>query len=151
MSRQTQHKVSKQFKRHLAEYYAYNKFATFESMAVMWHVSPEFISNSILEILEDTELVDDITAERAANKAINCFPKGKAQRTRRWEKPLDVRREKKLAAMRAEQAKIEEEKSRIEEIEFQIASYDDYFIEEEGAPSKESLLAELHTLKARPC
>ncbi|MBQ8043900.1 MAG: hypothetical protein IJ272_07125 [Clostridia bacterium] len=130
-------KVSNELIRRIAQEYLRN-FATMEKIAKNHNTSPGTISNILFKGVAEN-ILDDITAEAVANKAMNNTDN--VVRTRkRWEKALKLRE---LPVLEAE---VQAMNNKLEQLKFQFENYDDYFIDEDEAPSKRRLKCDIGRL-----
>lgn len=120
---------------------AYLKFyATMESVAKIFKTSPATISNILFKAVSENNIIDDISAQAVVDKATG-FTENVVRTRKRWQKALTLRNK---AAIQDE---IKYKQQRVRELEFQFETYDDYFIDEDDAPSKRSLWCEIGRLK----
>ena len=118
----------------------YMKFLeTMETVAKKFKTTPATISNILFKAVSEN-IIDDISAQAVVDK-VTGFTENVVRTRKRWQKALTLRNR---AAIQEE---IQYKKLRIEELEFQFESYDDYFIDEDDAPSKRSLWCEIGRLK----
>ena len=136
-------KVSHKFIRQIAYEYL-EPFATMKKLAKKHKSSPGTISKILFKGVSEN-IVDDITAEAVANKAMNSTDN--VVRTRkRWETALLLRSSPLSAAELKEE--LEYQRKKLEELNFQIESYDSYFFGESDAPSLTSLKSQRSKLLA---
>lgn len=117
--------------------------STFEGIAQVWDTSAKTISNILFRSIAE-DIVSNRTADAIYNKVVYSHEKGVFQRKERWEKAFDQREELRNEMSR-EKKKLD---AKITELKAKIASYDDYAFDEEGAPTKDDLIAELEELMA---
>ena len=138
---------SNKFIIHLANHYLSSKYITFEELADDYNISARRISNLLFKGIAEVILSDSV-AEAVANKVIYTKNRGIIQRRTKWEKAFEQRSENKRR-MRTEKKEVVKSISfsEIDALEHQIDVYDDYFYDDEGAPTKEELIKRLETLK----
>ena len=155
---------SPNFIRQLAVEYLEDSYVYFEDLAEKHYITAAMVSNLLFRGISECILSDKVS-DLIFYKVVNIHEKGKYQRQLRWEKAFDAR-----ANFRCEQQKAKEqlEKDRLErerlvaeaekerqqkiraeiaQLENQLYSYDDYFICEEGAPTKSELQDKLNALR----
>lgn len=131
-------KVSNEFIRKIAQEYLLD-FATMKKLAKKHGTSPGTISNILFKGVTEC-ILDDLTAQAVANKAMNNTDN--IVRTRkRWNKAMEIRQLPDLE----EELKFEEKK--LEELQFQLETYNDFFSNETNAPTKQSLHSQIQKLK----
>ncbi len=117
----------------------YLKFLeTMETVAKKFKTTPATISNALFRAVSEN-IIDDISAQAVVDKATG-YTENVVRTRRRWQKALAIRNKANI------QEEIQYKKQRIEELEFQYETYDDYFIDEDDAPSKRSLWCEIGKL-----
>ena len=114
--------------------------ATMESVAKKYKTTPATISNILFKAVSEKNIINDISAQAVVDKATG-FTENVVRTRNRWQKALTLRNRATI------QAEIQYKKQRIAELEFQYETYDDYFIDEDDAPSKRSLWCEIGRLK----
>lgn len=123
-------------------------FATMQSVAEDFNTTATTISNILYEAVSKNK-VDDLTADAVATKAMH-FTENKTRTNRRWKKALAQRKlPNAKESLHYEQLRLNELNEKKAQLEFQLESYNDYFIPEEDAPSKKSLRCEICRLKGK--
>jgi len=119
------------------EYLCY--LATMATVAEKFKTTPTTISNILFKAVSEN-IVDDITAQTVVHKA-TTFTENVVRTRNRWQKALNIR---KLPAIREE---IAYKTKKLQELEVQFESFDDYFIDEPDAPSKRSIWCSIGRLR----
>lgn len=130
--------VSNEFILRISQEYLLD-FATMEKLAKLHGTSPGTISNILFKGVAEC-ILDDLTAQAVATKAMNNTDN--IVRTRkRWTKALEARQ---LPALEEE---LKFEKKKLEELQFQYETYDDFFVDEVDAPTKRGLWCQIGRLQ----
>lgn len=119
------------------EYLRY--FATMETVAKQFKTTPATISNILFKAVSEN-ILDDISAQAVVDKATG-FTENITRTRRRWKKALELRN---LPPIQEEIAYLEKQ---LQQLEFQFATYDDYFFEDDDAPSKRSIWCSIGRIK----
>lgn len=114
-------------------------FTTMEQLAKKHKTSPATISNILFKGVSQN-ILGDITAEAVANKA-QSNTENIVRTRRRWQKALEIR------AIPTVEEEIAYKAKKLEELEFQFETYDDYFVDEPDAPTKRSIWCAIGRLK----
>ena len=130
-------KVSDSFIRHLASKFL-DSHGSMKKLAKDYNSSAGTISNILYRGVVDL-ILSDVTATAVANKAIETTENTYRTRTR-WQKALRLREANIL------EAQLDYMKRKAEELRFKVETYDDFFFDDEFAPSKDSLDFELYNL-----
>lgn len=132
-------KASPAFIQKLAQEYL-NDYSTMKKLAKLHGTSPGTISNILFRGVVES-IIDGVTTVALIQK-ITTSTENIYLTKKRWEKAADLR----------EADNVEEEirhlKRCIDEVDFQLETYDDFFFDESDAPSKKSLKCKrsnLHT------
>ena len=140
-----------EIKQKIAFVYVGCKYSTFDSIGKMFGFTDRMISNILYDVIVN-DYVGDVIADRIIDKVIHCNPKGKHMRLLRWEGALELRDKNRLKTQyEIQECYLEEQRMKEKQIAFleeQIRSFNDYFISEDGAPTKEVLINQLNSLKA---
>ena len=137
----------------VARYYISDDYITLEKTAREFGLSNgTFVSNLLFRgVAED--IIDDRTTKYVIEKIVYRKDIGIHQRELRWKvEAMALRNEAKARKLQEENKEKEllEECSKEAEIEllkFQIETYDDYFFDEDDAPTKEELIARLNNMR----
>lgn len=143
--------MSDDFIRRIVEEYL--KFlATMDTVAEMFKTTPATISNVLFKAVSEN-IVDDITAQAVVAKA-KSFTKNVVRTHRRWDEALKLRKtptsdrlQSYKTQLEAHQYAIEELNAKIEQAQFQLETYDDYFFDDPVAPSKRTLRCTICRMK----
>lgn len=118
----------------------YLKFsATMESVAKTFKTSPATISNILFKAVSEN-ILDDISAQTVADKAMG-FTENVVRTRNRWQKALELRKRQSI------EEEIAFKKRKVEELEYQYQTYDDYFVDDPDAPTKRSIWCSIGRLK----
>ena len=135
---------------HVANLYLGNIHTTLEGVADKLNTSKRTVSNLLFRGIAENILSNKISDE-IFNKVVYANEKGQYQRRLRWERAFELREDfiqRKKDELKSEQKKeLDRINDLLKEIAFQISSYDNYFYDEEGLPSKEDLVAEKECLE----
>lgn len=118
--------------RRMASQYITYSHATLEGIAEVNHITAKMVSNLLYRGIAD-DILPDSVADMVFHKIVYCADKGQMQRRNRWEGAFALRNAKRNS-------------SKIAEVKHQIETYDDYHIEEDGAPTKADLMQQLALL-----
>lgn len=131
-------RLSNELIRQIAQEYLLD-FSTMEKLAKKHVTSPGTISNILFKGVAEC-ILDDLTAQAVATKAINNTYN--IVRTRnRWNKALEARQLPEL------EEELKFEKMKLEELQFQFETYDDFFVDEVDAPTKRGLRCQIGRLQ----
>ena len=141
------------FIRSLAAAYISDNDITFEYLGDKCMMTPRMISDILYRGIAEA-ILDFETSRKVYSKVVYFRTKGISIRRKRWDKALEERKafekRKKQVTENHNRARAELVK-KIQEVEFQLNSYDTYFTDEEGSPSKQDLENKLHSLKGALC
>lgn len=130
--------VSDEFIKQLAKEYLLD-FMTMKKLAEKYSSSPGTISKILFKGVTE-RILDDVTATAVSNKVRSSTDNIRLTNIR-WDLALYLREVPNY------EAQVEYLKQKIKEVDFQIETYDDYFSDDDSAPSKASLVSELKSLK----
>lgn len=143
--------MSDDFIRRIVEEYL--KFlATMDTVAEKFKTTPATISNVLFKAVSEN-IIDDITAQAVVSKA-KSFTKNVVRTHRRWDEAMKLRKtpasnqlQSYKTQLEAHQYAIEELNAKIEQVEFQLETYEDFFFDEPDAPSKRTLRCTICRMK----
>ena len=114
---------------------------TMKKLALRYNTSAPTISNILFRGVSEG-IIDEITSLEIARKAIASTDNTRATRSR-WEKAMALRDVEKI------EEEIEYLKRALSEVCFQLETYDDFFMDEADAPSKENLKSKKATIQRK--
>ena len=143
--------MSDDFIRRIVEEYL-RFMATMETVGEKYKITSTTVSNILYKAVSEN-IVDDITAQAVVAKA-KSFTKNVVRTQRRWDEALELRNtpvkqrlQNYQMQLEACEVSIKELKEKIEQAEFQLETYDDYFFNDPDAPSKKTLRCTICHLK----
>lgn len=128
--------LTEDFFRQLArEYLQYGQ--TMSGLAKKHESSPGTISNILFTGVVNS-IIDEVTATAIVEKVVRkTRPYEKMKTRNHWEKAL------KLREIQATEHELEFLRQKLDELSFKLATYDEYFYDDEAAPSKQSIWREM--------
>lgn len=123
-------KVSADFIRKLASNYLV-EYMTMEKLAKEYHTSATTISNILFRGVSEG-ILDELTSAAITSKVV-AFTENVNQTARRWQKANNLYQAKLV------EADIAYIKACVEEVNYHVEAYDDFFFDDDNAPSKKSL------------
>lgn len=145
--------MSDDFIRRIVEEYL-RPLATMDTVAEKFQTTPSTISNILFKAVSEN-IIDDITAQAVATKA-KSFTKNVVRTKQRWDEALELRKTSNKDKLKSYQVQFEAHqyaindiKETIEQVKFQLETYDDFFFEDPDAPAKRTLRCTLCKLKRK--
>ena len=137
----------------VARYYMEDDYITLQMVAEEFgFVSGTFVSNLLFRGVSE-DIIDDRTTKYVIEKIVYRKDIGIYQRKLRWEvEAMALRneaKERKLQEENEQKVFLEKEnkQAEIELLKYQIEAYEDFFFDDEGAPTKEELIDKLKKLQ----
>lgn len=136
--------------RHLAREYLSSTYISLKSLGAKYGTTASTISNILWRGIAEN-IIDSVHAERICTKIIDKPSIGWYQRKLRWDEAFRERNNliRKVEQDNKDNQRISELISLKEYYENAIASYDSYFIDEDEAPTLDSLKAKLEEVKRK--
>lgn len=123
-------KVSDAFIRKLAQEYL-AEYMTMEKLAKAYRTTATTISNILFRGVSEG-IIDELTSAAITAKVV-AFTENVCQTSRRWQKANNLYQAKLV------EADIAYTKQCLQEVNYHIESYDDFFFNDDSAPTKKSL------------
>ena len=146
--------ASPDFIRRIADYYICN-YTTLDRVAKEFNLSNGRSVSELLYRGVAENILDEITSSKIYHKVVFAKFQGQYQRKVRWDEAMMLRHNPTRAKEYEENLKALEDQIAFEKeqesfLHFQITSFDDFFFDEAGAPSKEDLEGDLYRLQVHP-